>query len=55
MKLSDIKDYLNTLLASFSAVLDLELTILRSERPRAGDGAPPYGRTGAGKAAGKLS
>ena len=31
MKLSDIKDYLNTLLASFSAVLDLELTILRSE------------------------
>ena len=30
MKLSDIKDYLNTLLASFSAVLDLELTILRS-------------------------
>lgn len=31
MKLTDIKEYLNTLLASFSAVLDLELTILRSE------------------------
>lgn len=28
MKLIDIKDYLNTLLASFSAVLNLELTIL---------------------------
>ena len=30
MRLTDIKDYLNTLLASFSAVLDLELTILSS-------------------------
>lgn len=30
MKLTNIKDYLNTLLASFSAVLDLELTILSS-------------------------
>ncbi len=30
MKLNDIRDYLNTLLASFSAVLDLELTILSS-------------------------
>lgn len=31
MRLTDIKDYLNTLLASFSAVLDLELTILSSD------------------------
>ncbi len=30
MGLNDIKDYLNTLLASFSAVLDLELTIISS-------------------------
>lgn len=31
MKLRDIKEYLNTLLASFSAVLNLELTILSAE------------------------
>lgn len=31
MKLIDIKEYLNTLLASFSAVLNLELTILATE------------------------
>ena len=28
MRLTDIKEYLNTLLASFSSVLNLELTIL---------------------------
>ena len=31
MKLTDIKEYLNMLLESFSAVLDLELTILRAD------------------------
>lgn len=31
MKLSDIREYLNTLLESFSAVLDLELTILSAK------------------------
>ena len=30
MRLADIKKYLNTLLASFSSVLDLELTILQA-------------------------
>lgn len=33
MKLTDIKEYLNMLLESFSAVLDLELTILRADPP----------------------
>lgn len=31
MRLTDIKEYLNTLLASFSSVLDLELTILQAD------------------------
>lgn len=31
MRLADIKKYLNTLLASFSSVLDLELTILQAD------------------------
>ena len=31
MRLTDIKEYLNTLLASFSSVLNLELTILQTD------------------------